>query len=65
MKLPNAAKAVVDSEKLRSYCLNSLHIKGKHKARLFSSLLGLNSQDAEKLRKALLEAAKNSDALPR
>ncbi len=40
MKLPNAEKAFVDIEKLRGYCLNQFHERGKHKARLFSSILG-------------------------
>jgi hypothetical protein len=41
MKLPNAEKAFVDIEKLSGYCLNTAHERGKHKARLFSSVLGL------------------------
>jgi len=64
MKLPNAERAFVDIEKLRGYCLNSYHIRGKNKARIFSSILGLTAADAEKLRETLLEAAKNSDASP-
>ncbi|MGI0481894.1 DUF6883 domain-containing protein [Geminocystis sp. CENA526] len=44
--------------KLRNYCLNSEHDDGKHKARLFSSMLGINANDAEKLRLILLEVVK-------
>jgi hypothetical protein len=62
MKLPNAERAFVDIEKLQGYCLNPFHIRGKHKARIFSSTLGLTLDDAEKLRETLLEAAKNSEA---
>ena len=62
MKLPNAEKAFVDIEKLSGYCLNSVHDRGKHKARLFSSVLGLTSDNAEELREILLEAARNQDA---
>ena len=62
MKIPNAERAVVDIRKLRDYCLNPQHHKGKHKARLFASLLGMNSDDAEELRNALLEAIKKQDA---
>jgi hypothetical protein len=64
MKLPNGKEAFVDIEKLRRYCLNPYHLRGKHKARMFSSILGLTLKDAEKLRKTLLEAAKDGDAVP-
>ena len=62
MKIPNAERAIVDIRKLRSYCLNSQHNIGKHKARLFATLLGMNSNDAEGLHSALLEAVKTQDA---
>lgn len=62
MKIPNAENAIVDIRKIRDYCLNPQHNKGKDKARLFSSLLGMSSDDAEELRSALLEAVKNQDA---
>ena len=62
MKIPNAERAVVDIRKLRDYCLNPQHNRGKHKARLFTSLLGMNPNDAEELRDALLEAVKTQDA---
>jgi hypothetical protein len=58
MFIPNAKQAIVDIRKLRDYCLNSDHDDGKHKARLFSSILGMNSNDAEKLRQILLEVVK-------
>ena len=61
MKIPNAEHAIVDIRKLRDYCLNPQHHKGKHKARLFTALLGMNSNDAEELRNALLEAVKKQD----
>ncbi|RKU23715.1 hypothetical protein C6503_02625 [Candidatus Poribacteria bacterium] len=62
MKIPNAERAIVDIGKLRDYCLNSQHNIGKHKARLFAALLGMNSNDAEGLRNALLEAVKTHEA---
>lgn len=62
MKLPNAEKAFVDIEKLRGYCLNQLHERGKHKARLFSSILGLTKEDAEKLKDLLLQSAYTCEA---
>ena len=62
MKIPNAERAVVDIRKLRNYCLNPDHDTGKHKARLFATLLGMGSNDAEALRNALLEAVKTHEA---
>ena len=62
MKIPNAENAIVDIRKLQDYCLNPRHNKGKHKARLFASLLGMSFNDAEALRNALLEAVKKQDA---
>lgn len=55
MLIPNAKNAVVDIRKLRDYCLNSEHNDGKHKARLFSSILGMTADDTEQLRQILLE----------
>ncbi|OQY27562.1 MAG: hypothetical protein B6244_10280 [Candidatus Cloacimonetes bacterium 4572_55] len=62
MKLPNAEKAFADIEKLSGYCLNPVHERGKHKARLFASILGLTTDNAEELRERLLDAARNDDA---
>jgi hypothetical protein len=64
MQLPNGERAYVDIEKLRGYCLNPFHIRRKHKARIFSSILGLTLDNAEELRESLLEAAKNIHANP-
>ncbi|NDJ19410.1 DUF6883 domain-containing protein [Myxacorys almedinensis] len=55
MLIPNAENAVVDVRKLRDYCLNSEHDDGKHKARLFLSILGMTAGNAEELRQILLE----------
>jgi hypothetical protein len=62
MKLPNAENAVVEMEKLRDYCLNPAHTRGKHKARVFLSSCGIGSEHAEHLRAALLAAARDLDA---
>lgn len=62
MLIPNADSAVVDIRKLRDYCLNLEHADGKHKARLFSSMLGMTSKNAEELRQILLDIVKNQDA---
>lgn len=60
--LPYADKAVVDIRKLRDYCLNPDHDEGKHKARLFSSILGMTADNAEELREILLEVVKTQEA---
>jgi hypothetical protein len=62
MLIPNAEQAVVDIRKLRDYCLNPEHKDGKHKARLFSSILGMTAEDAEELRQILLEVVWQVDA---
>lgn len=46
----------VDIAKLRDYCLSSGHPRGRHKARVFRSRLGLTTDDAELLRQALISA---------
>lgn len=62
MLIPHAENAVVDIRKLRDYCLNLEHDDGKHKARLFSSILGMTADDAEELRQILLEVVKTQAA---
>jgi hypothetical protein len=62
MKLPNAAHALVDIAKLRDYCLNSTHARGRHKARVFATALGIRREHAELLREALLRAAASGEA---
>jgi hypothetical protein len=62
MLIPNAEKAVVDIRKLRGYCLNPEHDEGKHKARLFLSILGMTADNAEELRRILLEVVQSHEA---
>jgi hypothetical protein len=62
MLIPNGKLAVVDIRKLRDYCLNLNHDVGKHKARLFGSILGMNVDDAEDLRRILLEVILTHEA---
>ncbi len=57
MRLPSAKRAVVDISKLREYCLDPQHLRGRHKARVFASGLNLDQRDAEFLRIKLLAAA--------
>src|SRR4051794_41154550 len=63
MKLPNAERAAVEYEKLRDYCLSRDHPRGRHKARVCGSALGLTMRDAGMLQEALLDAAQSSDAV--
>lgn len=62
MLIPNAENAIVDIHKLRDYCLNTEHEDGKHKARLFSSILGMTADNAEELRQILLEIVQTQEA---
>lgn len=63
MKLPGAALAIVDIEKLRDYCLSENHPRGRHKARVFESALGLTANDAAELREAILSAIQAEEAI--
>ncbi|PSB46519.1 hypothetical protein C7B80_13100 [Cyanosarcina cf. burmensis CCALA 770] len=62
MLIPHAENAVVDIRKLRDYCLNPEHEDGKHKARLFWSILGMKAENAEELRQILLEVVQTHEA---
>jgi len=64
MRLPGAERAVVDTAKLRDYCLNPNHPRGRHKARVFASALGLTVADSDILRQALVDAATSFEATP-
>ena len=61
MKIPNADKAVVDIRKLTDYCLSDEHPRGKHKARVFLSSLGMTSSHAKELRDMLLQKVSSED----
>lgn len=50
---------VVDPRKLAEYCLSESHHRGRNKARVFRSQLGLTAADAEALRNVLLHAGQN------
>jgi hypothetical protein len=62
MRLPEGEHAIVDVAKLREYCLNPFHPRGRHKSRVFESALGLVAADAEHLRGELLRAAREGEA---
>jgi hypothetical protein len=61
-RLPNADLAVFDIRKLAEYCLNPLHPRGRHKARVFREALSLERGDAVWLRNTLLVAAQSAGA---
>jgi hypothetical protein len=65
MKLPNGEYAIVSLAKLRDYSLNLDHDTGKHKARVFFSVLGLKVIDAEWLREKLLQQAAMAEVTPK
>ena len=60
--LPNPDQAVLDIRKIEDYCLNPLHLRGRHKARVFRDALDLQRSDAAWLRGVLLEAAHSCEA---
>jgi hypothetical protein len=64
MKLPNADAARIDLQKLRDYSLNANHHRGRHKARVFASTLGLTADDAEELQALIFTAILNDEAVP-
>ena len=57
VSVPHPENAIVDGRKLRDYCLSPEHPRGRHKARVLASALGLTASDAEELRRALLSVA--------
>ncbi len=60
--LPNAENSFLDIRKLKSYLLDPLHPRGRHKARVFRAALGIGSDDAEWLREQILMAARKTEA---
>jgi hypothetical protein len=62
MRIPGGDSAIVEIRKIRDYCLSRRHPRGRHKARVFLSALGMTSSDAEELRAVLLGAAEREDA---
>ena len=63
MKLPNAENAIVDMSKLVDYCLSPTHFRGRNKARVFQSALGLTVDDALELQEALKQSVLKHDAI--
>lgn len=60
VKLPNGEQADLGA-KSEDYSLNPLHRDGRHKARVFQSVLGITRANAGLLRSALEKAAATSE----
>ena len=60
MKLPNGDRADLGT-KIEDYILNPRHREGRHKARVFESVLGITTANTKTLREAIVWAAVNSD----
>jgi hypothetical protein len=60
MKLPNGDRADLGT-KIEDYVLNPRHWEGRHKARVFESILGITLANREVLCQAILSAAENSE----
>ncbi len=64
MKLPNGNKANLGN-KIENYCLNFNHQKGKNKATLFQSKLGITLENVDILKNAIKQAALNESVIIR
>ena len=60
MKLPNGERADLGT-KIEDYVLNPSHWEGRHKARVFESMLGITRSNQQVLREAILAEAVNSE----
>ena len=54
------ANILVEESKLRDYCLSDSHSRGRHKARVFRSRLGLTANDWKFLQQSLLDAVNDN-----
>lgn len=60
-KLPNGERALIPMEKLIDYCLNPDHARGKDKARVFASVLGITRDRAHELAALVRQSARDGD----
>jgi hypothetical protein len=56
VRLPNARRARIPTDKLVRYALDPSHERGRHKARVFASALGITAADWRYLHDAILGA---------
>jgi hypothetical protein len=61
--LPNSDRAVLDLRKLRDYCLDLSHPRGRHKARVFQKVVGIGRGDAAWLRDVILLGVRQMEAI--
>jgi hypothetical protein len=61
--LPYADRAILDLQKIESYCLDPAHPRGRHKARVFREALGIGRGDAAWFRRELLDAVTHAEAV--
>jgi hypothetical protein len=54
-RVPRAAEAVLPEDKLAGYALDPAHPRGRHKARVFSSALGIEQENWRYLRDQLAD----------
>lgn len=62
MRLPFAEKSYINDQKLTGYCLSETHITGKHKARVFKSVLSVTADHYLILKEAILAAVLFNEA---
>jgi hypothetical protein len=60
MRLPRSNQASIPTDKLVRYVLDTTHERGRHKARVFASALGIASGDWRYLHDQILEALPNA-----
>jgi hypothetical protein len=58
--LPAAERAIIERRKLESYLLDPAHKEGRHKARVFLSVLGIGAADWRYLREAILAGVREA-----
>ena len=63
MRLPNAAEAIIDLRKLTEYVLDTTSPRGRHKARVFWSALGMTAGDAGILAELIITALSESECV--
>lgn len=56
LRLPRASKARIPTTKLTRYALDPVHERGRHKARVFASALGITAKDWRYLHDQILAA---------